>query len=91
MPARSASPTSCGGSSVMWVGMCRATSSPMPMRYCCSSLPQGSGTASDTPIVGTADDYLERGTRRGRPDPEAVEGAAPVERKRSPTPVVDVG
>ena len=53
MPVRSASSTWCGGSSVMWVGMCRAAASPTSMRYVWSSLPQGSGTGSETPIMGT--------------------------------------
>ena len=57
MPSISSSATWWGGSSVTCVGMCRADSSPTSMRYCWSSLPQGSGTAMETPMVGTDAPY----------------------------------
>src|SRR5690348_2057174 len=52
-PAMSASATSEGGSSVMWEGISAAESSPRATRYSCSCAPQGSGTATETPMVGT--------------------------------------
>ena len=52
---RSASSTSYGGSSVMCVGMCRGRLVAHADAVLLQWLPQGSGTASETPIVGTAD------------------------------------
>src|SRR6185436_8807633 len=66
--------TSTGGTRVMWVGIVEPWESPLATRNSCSRQPQGSGTARETPMVGTRSSSEPR--RAGGGEADALEHVA---------------